>query len=349
MDTNTNNNSFLIVAKKRQTQSLSSSSKSSSISSNQIWSIIEKLRYKRNRSSTRKNYYVIWKTFSEFFVRLDQRPESWEDRILLYVGYLIEKKHKTSTINSYVSALKTILREEGIKVQEDQFLLNSLLRAARFRAGYSVTIRMPIQKPMLITILKQVDKDYLEGQSPQPYLAALYKAMFAAGYYGLLRIGEVAKGTHPIMARDVQLGDNKKKIMFILRSSKTHWVDEIPQIVKITSIQQSSSNQKSNITPSEYCPYSLLKSYADMRPEYAKDSEPFFVFKDRTPVSTSMVSKVLKNIIHSCGIDERKFTFHSFRSGRGVDLLQQGVSVETIKKIGRWKFNAVFKYLNKFS
>ena len=93
---------------------------------------------------------------------------------------------------------------------------------------------MPIHKDLLHSILRQVDIKYLE-KSNQPYLALLFKTVFVTGYYGLLRIEEVVKGDHPVLAKDVQIGVNKRTVMFILRTSKTHWHDSEPQIVKIKS------------------------------------------------------------------------------------------------------------------
>ena len=43
--------------------------------------------------------------------------------------------------------------------------------------------------------------------------------------------------------------------------------------------------------------------------------------------------------------DDTLYGTHSLRSGRTCDLYKLGLSVETIKKIGRWKSNAVFRYL----
>ena len=54
-------------------------------------------------------------------------------------------------------------------------------------------------------------------------------------YYRLFRIGEVTSGSHPVLARDVYLGENKKKFLFILRSLKTHTECNQPQMVKISS------------------------------------------------------------------------------------------------------------------
>ena len=59
--------------------------------------------------------------------------------------------------------------------------------------------------------------------------------MFVSAYYGLLRIGKIALGLHVIKVTDVHVGVNKKKVLFVLRSSKTHVLGSKPQIVKIIS------------------------------------------------------------------------------------------------------------------
>ena len=53
-----------------------SSSSSSKISMSDIQSIVEQLKLQRHRQSTKDNYYGIWKTFNQFFIRLDIKPTS---------------------------------------------------------------------------------------------------------------------------------------------------------------------------------------------------------------------------------------------------------------------------------
>ena len=71
-------------------------SSSSTLSTDAIQSIVDKLKVQRHRATTRKNYYGIWRSFNKFFIRLDKKPKKWEDRIVLFVGYLIENNR---TIN----------------------------------------------------------------------------------------------------------------------------------------------------------------------------------------------------------------------------------------------------------
>ena len=54
---------------------------SSTISTREMQLIVDKLKCERNRSSTKANYYGIWKKFNEFFIRLDDKPSTWEERI----------------------------------------------------------------------------------------------------------------------------------------------------------------------------------------------------------------------------------------------------------------------------
>ena len=54
---------------------------------------------------------------------------------------------------------------------------------------------------------------------------------------------------------------------------------------------------------------------------------------------------VFKKLLIRADLDPKLYEIHGTRSGRASDLLKYGVSVKTIKKLGRWKSNAVFTYL----
>ena len=209
-------------------------------------------------------------------------------------------------------------------------------------------MRLPICKDLLRLILKQVNSRFLI-KANQPYLAILYKTIFVTAYYGLFRIGEITNGTHPIQTRDVHIATNKQKILFMLKTSKMHSEDSPPQIVKIKSTcispKGSRKDQSAIETGSLFCPYQLLKSYIKIRVRYETKTEPFFVFKDRTAVPSGLVCRLLKELLKEGGINPTNYLSQSFREGRAGDLLRLRVTVETIKKLGRWKSNAVFKYL----
>ena len=296
-----------------------------------------------NRESTRRGYYGIWKNFNEFFIQLDQKPKTWEERLTLYVAFLIEKNKKSATIKSYISAIKAVLRDDGIEINENKYLLTSLTKACRLKNDH-VRTRLPIQQQMLNILLNQVTQYYDEilGQS---YLSKLYRALFASAYYG-----ELTSGTHPVYATNVHIGQNKKKIMFILHTSKTHWSDVKPQKVKISNHKKGNLNKcaslgRDNGVGGLNCPYNILKDFADSRPTCKSLNKPFFVFSDRSPVKPTHMREALKTSLKLAGFQQKMYDTHSFRIGSASQLLKNNFSIDVIKKLGRWRSNCVYNYL----
>ena len=221
----------VIVDKEEKVKQMTQTSTTtgSMISSSAMEQIVDRLKSQCRRDSTRLNYLNIWRSFNKFLMHLDKKPKSWERRIVLYVEYLIDQKCKSTTINSYISAIKAVLRDDGRKINEDRFLLNALVKACKLKVD-RVKVKYLIHKGILLILIKTLDKVF----GCQPYLCTLYKVMFATAYYGMFRVGEITAGSHPIKASDVHIAENKNKVMFILRSSKMHGEYAAPQIVKIT-------------------------------------------------------------------------------------------------------------------
>ena len=185
----------------------------------------------------------------------------------------------------------------------------------------------------------------------QNYARRLYTALFTMAYYGLFWVGEITKGSHPILARDVHTGKNKKKLLFILRSSKMHSKNAKPQIVKIAAIPKSVTNKSKPNNQTQFsthwCPFQILRAFLQARPSFISDKEPFFVFRDRSPVSPNNFTSVLKILLKDGGYDETRYSSHGFRGVRSRDLLEMGVPIDTIRKLSRWspKSSLVYAYL----
>ena len=240
-------------------------------------------------------------------------------------------------MKSYISAIRATLADLNVSLNENQFLLTSLTKACRLKND-KIRHRFPIYKELLQVILNYVEL-YCMWQN-QPYLCLLYQAILATAYYGIFRIGEVTMSNHCIQARDVHTGLNKKKMMFVLRSSKTHNEGDRPQTVKISGANDINPAQK-------YCPFRLLRIYIESRPGYLTINEQFFVFRDRSPVKPAHMIFILEKSLQLANLNDKLYSFHMLRVGRAGDLLKQGVSVESIRKIGRWRSNAIYNYLKK--
>ena len=208
-----------------------SNSTSSKISTDSMMGIIERLKIRRVRESTYKNYYSIWRAFNKFIIRLDRMPQIWEGRVSLYCA-------QSATIKSYVSAIKHILQDDGYAWDNQKILLEAITRLCRLMNDKVVT-GLPISENLLELLLFEVKRIF----ETQPYLDLVYKTIMSIGYHRLLRIGELAVtngggcGTqsHAIKACNAHVVDNKEKILLVLYTSKTHGFKSRPQKICITS------------------------------------------------------------------------------------------------------------------
>ena len=137
-----------------------------------------------------------------------------------------------------------------------------------------------------------------------------------------------------IKAKDIQIGMNKK-IRLVLRSSKTHWTSDPPQIVKLTAQPCEHNEKQTNHKDSLLCcPFLLLQRYAAMCKSYKSEDEQFFVFSDRMPVNPDQYRKTLKLCLSLAGFIKENYDTLSMQAGRSCDLMKMGVSVETMKILG---------------
>ena len=301
-----------------------------------IKNIVERLKLQCHRSSTQKSYHRTWASFNKFYLQLDVKPSSWESCLILFVGYLVNKNQKPATIKSYISAIKSVLESEGNPISEDRAVLNALVKACKLKNDRIYT-NFPIKKGLMTLVVKHMDVLFKD----QPYLAHLYKTMYATAYYGLFRVGEITLSEHVVKATDVSVGTNKRKMMFVLRSSKTHNKSSKPQIIKISGEPKGKFSRNLHV-----CPFKLLERYIKIHRTKKYKDEPFFIFRDRSPVLAYHFRSTLKTAIKQLNMDHKRYNTHGFRSGRSVDLLKMGVSIPNIMKLGRWKSNAVFTYLS---
>ena len=320
-----------------------SRSTSYTLSTSAIESIIQKLKSNQHRSSTQAIYHCVWKTFNQFYIKLDVKPDNWEDRLNLFVAYLVNCNKKSTTIKSYISAIKAVLAADDVILCENRVLLTAMTQACKLEND-SVRTKLPIRRGLLTLLIKSVPKLY---QTPQPYLVTLYQAMLITAYYGMFHIGELTQSSHVVKACDVHIGLNKKKLLFVLRSSKTHNKGTKPQTVKISGLNNGENVSYKYVAANhELCPFKLLSNYLTARKKRKNDNEQFFVFKDRSPVMALHYRKVLKELIVMNSLNNSLYTAHGTRSGRAHDLLEMKIPIPVIKKLGRWSSNIIYTYLS---
>lgn len=312
------------------------SSEEPDISTDWLERVLDKLKGQGVKYKTRRKYHSIFTRFLKFVAKLTRKPDAWEDKMNLYATFLKEKTRKSNTLTSYMSAIRHILVTDGVVLDNDRLATQAIVKACKLQNDWrTVTTRMPINKHLLRSILLQVDEHF----ETQPYLCALYKAMFNSAYHGLMRVGEITSGDHPVLACDVLVAENKRKVTYVLRSSKTHDWGDPPQIINF------SCECKEPHGHDKFCPYQSVLNYMLIKERYATDNEPFFVYQDRSPVKPEHFRHQLKQIMLEAGIKCESYNTHSFRIGKADDLKLQGKSLEFIQMMGRWKSNnVIFNY-----
>ena len=268
-------------------------------------------------------------------------PDTWEERTSLYCTYLAEYTQvQSSTLKSYVSAIKAKLTADDYKWDHELVCLSSLTRACKLKND-CIKVRLPIRKSLLECVLFETERKF-GIKLQQKYIEQLYKTAFALGYYGLFRVGELTFSQHVIKAKDVHSSD-RDKFLIVLHSSKTHSRADPPQKIKIQKDDWPKvTDNKINFSPTEE-----IKNFIKIRSRYNNDDDPFLVFQDGTPLTPTDLRSTLRELLQDIGLDAELYDTHSFRIGRATDLYKHNISVENIKKIGRWRSNAVYKYLRE--
>ena len=259
----------------------------------------------------------------------------------MFGAYLVDKGIQSSTLKSYFSAIKHVLKQDGYIWSDSRAILSSLVRGCKLEND-RVKIRLPIHKGLMELLLFELERYY--SDSPQPYLECLYQTIICLGYYGMLRVGEMTLSDHTIKASNVHVGNNKDKILLVLYTSKTHGQESGPQKIKVSAIP--TKNNRTNTTRF-FCPVKLVIHYMKVRGSYQTDSEPFFIFSDGMPVKPHQLRQVLRNLLNNLGLDGSLYDVHSLRGGRTSDLEKFGYSIDQIKAMGRWKSKCSLQIFEK--
>ena len=218
---------------------------------------MDRLKSQRCRDTTRATYHKVWKLFSDFFIKLDIKPRNWEHRLILFTRYLVDCDLKSSTIRTYVSAIRSVLAEDGFELDHHNFTITALTRACQIRHD-KLVVRLPIHQDLLELLCKEL-KVWSRSKN-QPYLEHLYAALLVSGYYGLLRVGELTNGPDCLLANNVHVAVNKRKLLFMLMSSKTHNKGDKPQIIKISGRARPAS-ETTHGANRYCCPYAIIQQY----------------------------------------------------------------------------------------
>ena len=181
-------------------------------------------------------------------------------------------------------------------------------------------------------------------------------------FYFLLRPGEYANATgdakHPFRLKDVQLKVGALHISDVTTCS-------LAQLHAATYCSLTFTTQKNGVKGEvmahaangqrHACPVrAVLRRVFHLRTQRAPSTTPLHVFYDGTgtkrSVSSAMITSLLRaaalSIPGYAGVNPDNIAARSLRSSGAMALLLGGVDPDKIRIVGRWKSDAMFRYLH---
>ena len=281
-------------------------------------------------SSSRTVYKQSWYHFKSVckMFHLAYRAAS-VSTILVYISHCSQLNISYSTVLTRISAISFVQRYRQLNDNTQSFLVRKALR------GYkNMFHKQDSRRPITHTLLQQICK-HVPSFVKDSYQVALFRAMFLLSFHAFLRVGEIT--TNAVSKHNI-LHDSQVRIVYT--SGTISGVQ-----ITFKYFKHSKHNKftlfvsKQNST---FCPVQALSHYLQIRP---KKSGPLFIFNDQKPVSSSYFNSVLKAIITLIEGSHQGYSSHSFRIGAATHCCKNGYSKDVISTMGRWRSNAVNKYI----
>lgn len=272
---------------------------------------------------TRQLYRQAWESLNRFLTSNNMTaslPLS-QDTVLAYIAFLDSNGFAASSIASHFSAFNFVHKIQGFANPGDSFVIKRVIN--KLTSNKPPDARRPITRQLLLSIING-----LPFTAKSAYEIALFRCMFITAFTAMLRISEVCSGNrtnHTLLYEHTLL---TPEMVSVTLSTFKHSSGPVTLVLK-------SDN-------SELCPVRAMRAYLQQR---GYKPGCLFVFSDDSPVSRSKFVAFLKRCLNYCGEDTKSITSHSFRIGGATNAAQNGYSDDEIKKMGRWKSNALASYI----
>ena len=92
------------------------------------------------------------------------------------------------------------------------------------------------------------------------------------------------------------------------------------------------------------CPITAFKAFSTQRDQQCEYL--FYNTRTRKKLSNTTPNFVIKNTLKRAGIDEEGFTSHGARRGLATEAFKKQVDIILLKRHGRWKSDAVYRYID---
>ena len=256
------------------------------------------------------------------------KPSKYQ--IMSYVAFLFDKFRIPGTIYNYLSGAKTWVQLKGGNASAFDDFSVKLIKKGVARTSLHKPRQAP---PLSIKDIKRVVNVFSNAGNN----AYVFKAVTLISYFSLLRqsnlvlTGLAGSPSHVLRQRDIEVVGSQ--LMITVRSTKTSSLPADRFTVCIPRI----SNKA-------YCPVAAWKKYFKSAPK--NPNFPAFWISQGEPLNASLWTAVLRYALEQIRIEHpEEYTLHSLRRGGAQACHKRGLDPGLVKEAGRWKSDAVYKYI----
>ena len=281
--------------------------------------------------STNNNLRLQWKTYIAFALYFDlQIVPTTIETLCLYAQFLSRSFKAISSVQNYVSAVKKLHLMLDVSYPQGDFELRLALKGLSRNNPHCPKQARPITPAILRGMSQLLDISKV--------VDSVFWALFLTSFFSLARKSKLVQDAHGyerlLKRQDVQQSDNGLVITF-------RWTKTIQCGQRLLQLPIP------KIPGSLLCPVTAYNNMTQLLP--APAHLPAFILPEGSkfkPVSYNQLTKVLKHLIASLGLDPQGYSSHSFRRGGATFAFKSGARGELVKAQGDWLSDAYLKYLD---
>ena len=292
--------------------------------------------YKTALAHVRKAEEILGQEFSS--------PPS-EREMVFFTSYLAQRNIATSSIKSYLSALRYIAMARGAPhhTKLPELGAQIVTGSANLKKDARAEAIKPKRRPITIHMLRLLQHAIASHHSWTDYEKSLRWSVMLLGFWGSFRMGELLQSerskfspSNSLLPSDLKFHEDSVAVW--VRNPKV-W-REGGDIIEVWAVKENS----------QLDPVLALKLFLSLRQSCHGPAEgfPVFLHPDGSQFTKSDLNrdiKLLLSMYPTLSSPQDKYSGHSFRAGISNLLSSLGFSEDQIKNWGRWSSMAYRAYV----
>jgi hypothetical protein len=278
-----------------------------------------------------------------------------EDLLLDFMGYyFLDKKFRPTTVSTYLSAIKFMLKTSGVDIS---FFSSPVVSAAR--TGMCVLFRQNVlkadERTMPVTVDFLVFAFSLFGNCGKPQRQVIVVAMVLA-FTCLFRSCEYL-GKFRVKGRDILfefrvLGSSNILVPAYDSRLSTYSRSTLCGVLIHNEAAKNDPEGEGYRFhyPRQVCSGDVAFDIVEILFDWAVEAglaagDPFLSYRKQWTLSYSTFQKAIKVVAVHLGLDPNRYSTHSLRIGGATVMAAAGLPDYVIQLIGRWKSLAFLTYI----